>query len=883
MGPALLALIAWAGAPVLQDPAAPDTGALWKELMQSWGDRFRAVKAERKDPALRAAADVRYQQLVVDLEVAVHELATPLHYEALSLGKDPERLSDVDARLRWLEVASDAARLIRRQSCILSAAQARGELLKEIGRLAESCQVLEQVRPLVTDPELRAQLEAELAERLRLAGEPGRALAMLDELEARLAREGLDAIRAKRANQIELTRFYVYLDLGLPDRGAEWIRRRLQAAEAAGKPGELLDARLDYAQWLLAVGDQEGLVRTLGPALVEAEAAGAPSGKRAELAMLLGTAEVELELEDPAREPRGEEHLARAIELGLPSSRVAFARLARAEIALAHGRTEDAARELSDARTRLELGQPDPSRLGATLQAYELVTLEARLALARSEPPEALALARERLGIGLETMLAAWAAAPIRAGGVGWLQYSKRRALVGEYTRLSIALEGEETGAERGLERLLAFETCGTLARRAGVATPTLAELRRALLAPGRGILIVLSTRVESHVFALDQDGLIHASTGPSYVLEAARRAYLAHGIAGRDAVNDPARRAWALEEERRLARELAALILPERIRARIAGWREVTVAGTDSLGVLPIEWLPLGDEPYLGAARAVDFLPSMPLGVSRSRRPLPAEGALDLLLVGETAPSAEAAARWPGLELLPLLEERVGRIAGAYPRERVGVLRGAEASCAGLAQADLGATRVLQLLVHGVLDRTHERPLTLLLSATDADPGFFRCENAESLRAPPLVVLASCRTGAGPVRKGDAGMGDMGGAWLGAGAQAVVLARDDLTLEEVTRTSAVLHERLARGASPAEALRAARAAEVEVHGAEAPFHSGLLTVVGLGQRPIFSPATPRDRNGEAQDGGWILVWTALGAGMVGLVLGAVWRRGARI
>jgi hypothetical protein len=167
------------------------------------------------------------------------------------------------------------------------------------------------------------------------------------------------------------------------------------------------------------------------------------------------------------------------------------------------------------------------------------------------------------------------------------------------------------------------------------------------------------------------------------------------------------------------------------------------------------------------------------------------------------------------------------------------------------------------------------------VLSADGSDDGLFRCEDVERGGAPRLVVLSSCRTASGPTRKGDPGSADMGGAWLAAGAQAVVLSHADLRFEEAARTSLVLHRALAEGGSPAEGLRAARAELLESLGAEsrgeAPFRCGMLGVVGLGQRAVFevSSAVEPKSGGSAR----FLVTAVAVALAAGFLLGLAWRR----
>ena len=874
MGQALLAL-ALAGALAVAQERDP----VWDDLVRSLGDEFRAAKALRKEPGRRAEADELHRELLARLASMSRELAVPLFHEAFALGSDAERTSDVDERARWLEVAAAAARLANDERSAARASQELAHLLAGAGRESEACAGLESALALTRADALRAYLLQDLAEGYRRLGDHARALEKLEELALLVAR---DPALASLQRTLDAIRSYVYIGLGLPDRAAEAIHRRLQAAEdPAVAPAEWIQARVAYANWLFAVGQVEELADAASGYLEEDVLRDAPAAQ-AELGMLLGASECALEIEQPGREPRGAERLARVLAHDLDPRRAAFCRLARAELFLAHGGLDETEREL--AATRAGLESAGSERLAGSSQEIDLVTLEARLALERRAGPAVLSAARARAAASVEAMLAAWSKAPERAGGVGWLLYPKRRALLGEYARLVIALEGEQRGAELALEQLLEVETLGTLARRERIEAPGLERIRAELLPadPGRerGILVYLPTRGASHVFALDRAGLVHAETAPSFVLERARRDYLAHLIAAARGLADPAQRSWALELERRLAKELAERLLPPRIAARVAAWSEVTLVGTDSLGPVPFEWLPLGAEPHLGVARALDTLPSLPLGVAWAHRARSRTAELDLVLVGGALPSASVAERWPELETITLPAELVEELSGAYAPARVRPLVGAAATRRALAEIDLDSVTVLQFLTHGVLEPERERPLALVLGADGADDGLFRCEDAEAGDAPRLVVLASCRTASGPIRKGDPGSADMGGAWLAAGAQAVLLSHADLALEEAARASRLLHRVLAAGGTPAEGLRAARAELVAEQGPAAPFLGGLLGVVGLGHRPVFEARSEvgDDDAGRRASALSSLAWLCAGLG-AGALVGFVLRR----
>ncbi len=100
-------------------------------------------------------------------------------------------------------------------------------------------------------------------------------------------------------------------------------------------------------------------------------------------------------------------------------------------------------------------------------------------------------------------------------------------------------------------------------------------------------------------------------------------------------------------------------------------------------------------------------------------------------------------------------------------------------------------------------------------------------------------MILSACGSARGPLRLGADGVVSLGGAFLSAGARCVILSRFDLELGAVLALMQTLHERLAAGASPAEALRAARHALSADPRFAHPFYFAGLQAVGLGARPF--------------------------------------------
>ena len=107
-----------------------------------------------------------------------------------------------------------------------------------------------------------------------------------------------------------------------------------------------------------------------------------------------------------------------------------------------------------------------------------------------------------------------------------------------------------------------------------------------------------------------------------------------------------------------------------------------------------------------------------------------------------------------------------------------------------------------------------------------------------ESLRAPPLVALGVCGAAAGPNRVGDDGVHHLGGAFLMAGAERVVLAGGQLAVGATIELLGEFTRGVRADIGPAEALRQARAAVRATAGREHPYYWAGLRLLGLPDEP---------------------------------------------
>ncbi len=673
--------------------------------------------------------------------------------------------------------------------------------------------------------------------------------------------------------------FRYHLSLGLLDLAAmdldEEERRAADLGENAHARATLVQHRLEY---LLAIDDHERVVEIADELLsdpLHPDFVG-------QIGKLRAFALVETSRRDPEVRAKAvavmEEllRIAEAGERGAPTPQdelhlELFLAMLQLE-AEDHGAAE---RWLARAGARIEDLRRDGEENVRTRLAVLHDSLRGYHRIRSGATGEAGERALEEMRAAFDRLLAEWRSVPPRPGGIGFLWFSHKQLILEYLLRATLLVEGPEEGAARALEDLLRAQAQGSLARRLGAPeSARLSEVRRSLLDPGHGLLVYLPSPERGLVFAVDRERILVADLAPRVTLLEARRAFLAE-VTRSPADGAPAGMGNAA------SRDMAALLLPDPVRTAVREWEGITVVGLDLLGWIPFEALPFPGERPLGLERAVDALPSVPLGLHLVGREEARAAAGEFLFLGAPTPTPEARARY-GIEdlsdrLRPEHLERMNRAAGRH------VLRshvGREATARRLAGGALDDVAVLHLLTHGVFDprgaephTLRERPAALVLTAASAeDDGLLRCEDVEALEhMPPLVVLSACGAARGQVRQGEDGANHLGGAFLGAGAATVLLSGADLdfdaTLELVTRFT----EHLVGGnAPPARALQLARRDLVEAHPEWAhPYYHGLMQVVGLGRQPLrLSPAP------APAESGWK---TPLAAGVVLGVLVLAW------
>lgn len=681
---------------------------------------------------------------------------------------------------------------------------------------------------------LRVRADAE--RRLGLLAE---ALATLDELECRSADgSGGGPLTWRLAG----ARGTIWLELGLVDVAAREFAREAALLAAAERPDaqDTFAARAHALSLALARSDPATVVAQCDELLAhDAFVARAPVW-RAQIEAKRARALAQLVPRDPSTAPAARAALRAAAE--------APAQSARERVVLAVRRAELELRAGDLAAAELALGAVDRERATAPYapELAELDTLRARLALARDTPRAELTALRDALRAHVESQRRVRRALPSRGGGQAWLLPGSRRALVVEWLRLELALEGPAAA----LDVWLGLEEETALVRRAGLGAATLAELRAEYLAPEQSVVVWCAGPESGLVFTLDAATL---DAEPLAGGEEGLRAVLERWRASRDPAD---------------ARRVRETCFPPRARARLAPGRALTLVGLDVVGDPVLEELPLADGTLLGESLAVDVLPALALGLAWARAAARDTAFdLDLVSVCATRPDPAERSRLGELDDLALSDAQLAELG--EPFARVLALHGSAATRAAFLALPLEHARMLAYLGHGALDDERERPAVLVLAEDGAarTRALVDCDAVERLRGPPLVVLAACRSASGPVRAGEGQPAGLPAAWLAAGSRCVVASARDLPLDVARTFVGELNAELARtsDAATAEAVRSVRARHAADPVARAALAS--IRVIGLGQRAttrttahVVAPARREHRPARREHSTWPLL-----------------------
>ncbi len=506
---------------------------------------------------------------------------------------------------------------------------------------------------------------------------------------------------------------------------------------------------------------------------------------------------------------------------------------------LAHQRTN-----LGDWRGAAEALDALPSPPVELERAYSAAS---RARILRENGPESFGEAKALLDAAWDEVRASLYVSPEdERSGSGILHYERVRLLHSERIETALAIAGESRDdSESGrpaYEILADLGTLGELHREFDAPEPTLAAVRARLLgADGAlggngGIALYLPASDRTHVVLVDGKKITHHRLPSRDAIERARKAFNSFHSRVPPAGTVPSE--TRLEKHAALSRAFSALLLPDEVQDRIASWDTLTLVGLDLLRNFPVSELRFSDGKTLGSRTPISILPSLSVGLFLADRRA-ARGALTrehavFIAAPTLAPLTES--RFPQASAITMSESEARARVAAYKKSSVRI--GPLATWAETKRSITAETAVLQVLLHGARDSENLGNTALLFAG---DPGVIGSNLIEGLSAPPCVLATACGSGAGAPRLGDPGSADLVGSFLRSGADAVVVSLGDLSYRATLDASTILHEEIARGATPAAALRALHIAGAELD----PAHRSSLIVFGLGHHPVIARGNP--------------------------------------
>lgn len=632
-----------------------------------------------------------------------------------------------------------------------------------------------------------------LSDLLRVLGRTTEATQRLDDLETQLPPPDTPEAALPHA-QLYRIRAEVQRDLGMLTGALQSLATAKRLAEAAGSRTVLVDVVSVECDLLVATDRAEQALANAVSLLERLQ----PDERaaRAEMLVARGYAESSLARNDPALLATARQTLsaAAAIAEGPVLTRVLVKSV---DLAL---RSEDldAARDsVRRCAERLGIAAPEAAITGH--DACELVQLETRILLA-AEPRDHSALRAQlpRQRRASRWLIDDWVRIAPSREGIAFLHLAIRRQVIATTIALERATADDpRDGAERALRLMLDLQARTSLARATNAPECDLASLRAELFERGAGALVYLPANEQSLLLAVDDD----AVTVHDLDLDLGRsEAVLNLGHwASSSPVADVERRALLEESIVELAEQAADLVLPPDVRQRIAGWQALTVVGADLARDLPFELLMVDGRRFLGEVCAIDYTPSLAFSLHARRRQKAATQPPPARLLVCTEPPLEVAKAY-GVERFPFQSNLLGELPAGLQLQ-VGV------ELADLRSLGWPSRGVVHLLAHGVRGTASQG-----LGLAFAD-GVLWQSDLVARRVGGSVIVSACGASRSVNRPGEGtAMASIAGTLLWQGADAVVVSRNDLVVDDHLPFVGDVHRALASGASLARALQSARA-----------------------------------------------------------------------
>ncbi len=772
-----------------------------------------------------------------------------------------------DEELEYLEKAYEAATLLGKTSRRATLAMHLANLLLLKGDVVRVTEILQKARGLIPADDVRQYwIGLILIQALSYRNLWDEALAAVEFTEKSLA-TGPENDR-KRVT-LEGRRGQVYLRMGILDQAASWTIGAWTKADAHRDDADWLTTRAQLsvfrADLRAATENYSLLEQEIEETLLNDDYRTRPSA-RSSLLLRSGIALVHLERDATDREPRAAKVLE---EVSLDPATLATER--REAIAwLSY--IDYHAGDYDSSRNRIDQLEKEESLAGGAHDSPDrkafIAALSIRLDLRTNQDKEQIDSSRRKLVEAYEQILSDWRSNRPRAGGFGFLQFAKTRAILSELIRVTVEVDQDP---DQALLYLIQAQELGTLARSLPTEQTNVAKVKERLLGPSEGMLVFLPATDESHVFSITREKTHHDYLPTRDILMRKKEHFLSLLLRPPQPDEDVKGRRARIQGILPTSKEVGSLLLPPELQQRISQWSEITIVGLDVLGYLPFECLLLEDDTFLGLTKPLSYLPSLPVGLAllqrRQQRGFTQglEDALEFFFL--LGPKHGERARKIHNDVMSLKVSEIDRQRLFRPFKRYDQYSEEAATFDTLLEESARSAQAWLILAHGIHDYSREQSGGLILAATETDDGLVFADRLESLNPPPLAVLLACAAGRGPGRSGDPGASDLGGSLLSRGTDTVVLPVSHLAYRPTVELAVTFLDQVAGGVTPAKALLAARKELTKGEVIPDPFAFGLLHVRGLGHFPAL---VKKEKNADRP---WVL-WGA-GAGILVLVLGA--------
>lgn len=674
--------------------------------------------------------------------------------------------------------------------------------------------------------------------------------------------EKREKFRVEFQAELAFESYLHFLAIGVPEQAARQLQKGKSKSETMPSPSIYQDlAAIMEVEFLITLDQYESAIIMADRLLAEKKVHSPANVKILETRFALAKAEqVRRQKVLQQGDTSGFEDARRILEKALepetelPAFEQFFAALTLARIELDEGRWEKAARWMEKADATGVLDESGKMRIGGCSRSAYHAALKARLLIESGAESDVLRVMLERLSEEHRALIDQLASIPARKGGVGFLYFDERRMCVAELIRLRLKAEGKDRGTISAFDDLMLAQSLGSLARALDVRRVDLEEIRGRLLGTGRGILAYLPAPDRSYVFALDTNGIRVVELPSEQILQKARKQFERALWSSHADPKDHA----AMQAP---GQRLADLLMPPEILEKVEAWDELILTGLDLLGWTPFECLPLSSGRPAGLEKAITWLPSLSFGVHLANLttvPSPfvkthPSGRPEILMLIAPEPGEKGMKLDPEATPIHLSKERLRALERSLKGRRAEMKSGSEATEELLMSSTLDNVRCLCILAHGVIRKNSaqggdselpeiiERPATLLLSPSRDHDGIFSSDEIEPLNSPSIVILSACSAAKGPVRYGDDGINHLGGAFLQAGTETVLLTNAQMEVDSTAElTAAFMTNLVQRGLPAAHALRQARCQVAAQPERSHPYFHSLQRVVGLGFEPVF-------------------------------------------